>query len=128
MRIILLSVFFLISLIASSQTKPAPPFSASLDCADNNVIQKTNLLKCEKIVLVGPGAEKNKVVLSAEISFKVGGVIKKFVVIEGVLNKETKEQLSKASSGSYFFIENVRAKNPIDSVIMSLSPVKITVK
>lgn len=125
------NLFFSFLLIFSfelfSQTKPAPAFYASLDCANaNKEINKSNLSKCTKLILSGPDSE-NYTILSAVISLKVGKVIKEYFVVDGILSKEVLTQLLKSKSGDYFFVEDIRAKHSGSDIVKSLSKSKIKV-
>lgn len=127
MRFLFIFPFLIFSLGIFSQTNPPPPFHASLDCANSkNEIVKSNREKCTKLILVGPEAE-NYSIISANITFKVGDVLKEFVVIDGLLSKESLEQIKKSSAGSYFYLENVRAKLNGSIIVKSLPAAKIKI-
>ncbi|MBL7894667.1 MAG: hypothetical protein JNK50_05170 [Bacteroidia bacterium] len=127
MKNLFISFLLIFSFDLFSQTKPAPAFYASLDCANSSrEVNKSNLEKCTKLVLSGPDSE-NYTILSASISFKVGEVIKEFYVVDGILSKEILAQLLKSKAGDYFFLENVRAKQVSSEVVKSLQTSKIKV-
>ena len=127
MKNLFISLLLIFSTELFSQTKPAPTIYASLDCANSNKqINKSNLSKCTKLLLSGPDSE-NYTIISAVISFKIGEVIKEFVVVEGIFSKEILAQINKSKPGDYFFIENVRAKLAGSDIVKSLSASKIKV-
>ncbi|HRD37698.1 MAG TPA: hypothetical protein PLC65_03625 [Bacteroidia bacterium] len=123
MKNLFISFLLIFSFDLFSQTKPAPAFYASLDCANSSrEVNKSNLEKCTKLVLSGPDSE-NYTILSASI----GEVIKEFYVVDGILSKEILAQLLKSKAGDYFFLENVRAKQVSSEVVKSLQTSKIKV-
>lgn len=127
MKNLFISFLLIFSFDLFSQTKPAPTFNASLDCANaNKEIKKSNLSKCTKLILSGPDSE-NYTILSASISFKVGEVIKEFYVVDGILSKKVLAQLLKSKGGDYFFVEDIRAKHSSSDIVKSLSKSKIKV-
>lgn len=127
MRSLVIIFLLIFSFELFSQTKAAPEFYASLDCANSSKqITKKNLAKCSKLVLLGPDAENHSIIF-AVISFKVGEMIKEFPVRDGVLSEETQEQILKTTSGSYFYLEHVRVKHNSSELANTLPVSKIKV-
>lgn len=127
-RAVLVTLIMIVYSVGLSQTKLLKGLIPTFDCAMvSNVIKKTDLKNCTKIVLMGDGAESYTIV-SFLISINASNILTEYVNRTEILSKMVIDQMNNLKSGDKVFIENVRIKQESGDDIYTLPSNKVTVK